>query len=76
MSARKKLRVTPQVRALLGELDAAFEKFHATVGSLSTCDDHSEAVDLGMQKRRLESQIVGIAWRINRHSRGEGDYQA
>lgn len=59
-----KIRVTKKIRELLIELDQAFEKFHA----VSENSSHSQEAFL--DKRAAEKWILGIAWRINKASKG------
>lgn len=72
-----KLVVNAKVREALVELDQAFERFHrltAQLGSRSLGAAAELDVSAELQQSRLT--IVGIAWRINRASRGEGDFKA
>jgi hypothetical protein len=61
-----KIRVTSKVRALLVELDQAFERFHGYAATLADrCISNSEAMEAGANKSAQERIILGIAYRIN-----------
>lgn len=68
-----KIVVNKEVRALLVELDDAMQTFHNMTKSLapgSGLDEHM-AVEVGAEREHVKRQILGIAWRINKASRGE-----
>jgi hypothetical protein len=68
---KAKIRCSAKVRELLIELDAAFEKFGQQAKVLADhSTDGSTAVNVGLDKQIQERIIVGIAWRINKASKG------
>ena len=70
MSARR-IVVNAQVRALLQELDEVLERFHEKTRTLSDSGlPHNEAVNVGAAREVIRTQIVGLAWRINKASTG------
>ena len=70
-----KIKATRKVRELLVELDAAFERFHANSRQLSSDGQRqlteSQAGDVGADQLAVKHLIIGIAWRINKASKGE-----
>jgi hypothetical protein len=70
-----KIKATAEVRKLLVDLDAAFQTFHNQTGSLAArgedaLDDHM-AVEVGAERELQKHLILGLAYRINKASRGE-----
>jgi len=70
-----KIKATSEVRKLLVELDGAFETFHRQTGALSergqgALDSHM-AVEVGAEREHQKALILGLAYRINKASRGE-----
>jgi hypothetical protein len=67
-----KIRVSRRVRELLVELDQAYERYGAQVEILADRrSSPSLAMNAGAERESIKAQILGIAWRINRASRGE-----
>ena len=70
-----KIRATREVRKLLVELDQAFEKFHINSRKLTTEGQRflseMEASEIGYDQTVVKTNIIGIAWRINKASKGE-----
>jgi len=66
-----KIRCTSKIRALLIELDQAFERFHENVKVMADPQTpDSIAVHAGHEHQSDERVIIGLAWRINKASRG------
>ncbi len=66
------IRCTRKVRELLVELDVAMQKFHQETGRLASKNiSDTEAMNLGADREHTRAIIVGIAYRINKASRGE-----
>jgi hypothetical protein len=64
-------KCTHAVRGLLVELDHVFERYHENVKVMAdpqTAD--SIAVHAGHEHRSDEHIIIGLAWRINKASKG------
>lgn len=59
-----KIRCTKEVRELLIELDQAIDRFHAA------CKDSSHSQEAFLDKHAAEKWILGVAWRINKASKG------
>ena len=69
MGAR--IRCTAKVRELLFELDKALEQFGEQTRILAAKDtDPSTAINVGADRESTRNLIVGIAWRINKASKG------
>ncbi|MHB8520696.1 MAG: hypothetical protein ACYDH9_08050 [Limisphaerales bacterium] len=67
-----KIKATTEVRKLLIDLDQAFLIFHSQTGILAeeaTAD--TVARDVGAERESQKRIILGIAYRINKASRGE-----
>jgi hypothetical protein len=57
---------------LLVELDSAFRTFHSQTATLADrATPENEAVDVGADREVQKRVILGIAYRINKASRGE-----
>jgi hypothetical protein len=67
-----RIRATKKVKYLLLELDGAFRRFDELVGTLANRETEiSVAIETGAVKQAQERIILGIAYRINKASRGE-----
>ena len=67
----KSIRCNRKVRDLLVELDEAIQKFQSQTAILSNRHiDNSTAMNIGADREAIRSLIVGIAWRINKASKG------
>lgn len=70
-----KLTANRKVRELLIELDEVFERFHVNSRSLASDNQkhltESQAGEIGADQQVIRTHIIGIAWRINKASRGE-----
>jgi hypothetical protein len=68
----QKPKCTREVRELLVELDGAFEQFHRLNGVVADHrTDDVNARDTGAELEFTKRKIIGIAWRINKASKGE-----
>ena len=66
-----KIRCTKKVRELLVELDTAIGRYQQQAKVLASADiSNSTAMEAGLEKEAVKSLIVGIAWRINKASKG------
>ena len=71
----KRITVNQKVRELLVDLDSAIEKYLETCRRLApeSTITNTDAVDLGVTKMAQQTEIIGIAWNINKASRGLKD---
>ena len=66
------IKATSKVRELLVELDQAFQVFHSQTGTLAEkTTAENAAMDIGAEREIQKRIILGIAFRINKASRGE-----
>lgn len=68
-----KITCTKKVRALLIELDQTFAKFISQTSVLAGAIDNSSAMDVGASREATKAMIIGVAWRINKASKGIED---
>ena len=66
------IKATAKVRELLVELDQAFQVFHSQTSALAEeTTAENVAMDIGAEREIQQRLILGIAFRINKASRGE-----
>lgn len=66
-----KIRCNAKVRELLCELDTAFGKLSVENRALANRDTPENiAIAVGAEREATKTWIVGIAWRINKASKG------